>query len=342
MSDPVVIVRRHGRAGRITLNRPKSLHALNLEMCEQITAALVEWANDPDIELVIVDHAEDTRGFCAGGDIVMLQESGQADGKEGAAFFAEEYRLNTLIKEYPKPYIAIMDGVTMGGGVGISVHGTYRIATERTTFAMPEAGIGLFPDVGGGYFLPRLKGELGAWLALTGARLKGEDVLALGVATHFVTSEAVEELKENLCADGVGALGPVQTTAVGSFAEHQDEINHAFAHDSVEAIIAALESGSEWGVETAKTLATKSPLTMKVALRQLREGAEMDFRDVMGMELRIGSRMIMTDNFQEGVRAVLIDRDHDPKWNPASLDQVSDELVETFFQPLGENELTFL
>lgn len=341
MTDQVIIARKEGRAGRITLNRPKALHSLNQDMCEQMIDALTGWIDDDAVELIVVDHAPDTRGFCAGGDIRMLQDSGKADGKEAQAFFAEEYRLNTLIKEYPKPYVAIIDGVTMGGGVGISVHGDVRVATPNTTFAMPESGIGLFPDVGGGWFLPRLDGELGQWLALTGARLKGKDVLAAGVATHFI--EDASGLANRLCETGLSALDGLGTSAEASFEAHRAEIDACFSADSVEEIIARLEQGSEWAREQAAGLKTKSPLTLKVAHRQLREGgALISFRDNMRMEYRIGSRMVCTENFIEGVRAVLVDRDNSPNWVPPDLASVSEADVEHFFQPLGQNELTFI
>ncbi|MEM5518355.1 enoyl-CoA hydratase/isomerase family protein [Henriciella sp. AS95] len=341
MTEPSVIARKQGRAGRITLNRPKALHALNMDMCELMTEALVAWQDDADVELIVVDHAEGTRGFCAGGDIRMLQESGKADGQEAREFFASEYRLNTLIKEYSKPYVAIQDGVTMGGGVGISVHGTYRVATPNTLFAMPESGIGLFPDVGGGWFLPRLDGATGMWLALTGARLKGEDVLAAGVATHFAEDPA--GLADKLCEDGVSALDGLKTEASRSYAEHQGEIDDCFGKSTVEEIVAALKAGSDWATAQAETLASKSPLTMKIAHRQLTEGGQMsDFRENMKMEYRIGGRLVCTENFIEGVRAVLVDKDHNPKWEPPTLEAVSDDLVDSFFAPLGENELQFI
>ncbi|GAB5459059.1 MAG: enoyl-CoA hydratase/isomerase family protein [Henriciella sp.] len=318
------------------------MHALNLDMCEAMTQALLAWQSDPEIECIVVDHAENTRGFCAGGDILMLASSGQGDGQEGAAFFAAEYRLNTVIQEYKKPYVAILDGVTMGGGVGISVHGSHRIATERTVFAMPESGIGLFPDVGGGYFLPRLSGELGLWLALTGARLKGADVLACGVATHFIGSDHLGALVETLCEQGIASLDELQTTAPASFETQRGQMDQHFSAASVEEIMESLSGGESWAREQAEIIATKSPLTCKTAFRQLRSGAQMSFRDVMTMEYRIATRMIQTDNFQEGVRALLIDRDGKPIWNPASLEQVSNALVDSFFAPLADGDLEFL
>ena len=197
MTQDVRIITQKG-LGRITLTRPSALHALNAPMCEAILSALERWRDDPTVHLVMVEHEEDTRGFCAGGDIRMLADSGAGDASEARAFFNVEYRMNAALNAFPKPVLAIMDGVTMGGGVGLSVHGSHRVATERTVFAMPETGIGLFPDVGGGWFLPRLSGALGTWLALTGARLKGADVAAARIATHFLPSELVTNLKKQV------------------------------------------------------------------------------------------------------------------------------------------------
>ncbi len=342
MTDAPVLIRREGRAGRITLNRADALHALNKEMCEIMIAALQDWRNNASVELVLIDHAEGTRGFCAGGDVLLLSESGKADGKEGAEFFATEYQLNTLISEYPKPYVALMDGITMGGGVGVSVHGTHRVATERTVFAMPETGIGLIPDVGGGYFLPRLEGELGTWLALTGARLKGKDVLAAGVATHYCDSASLGELSKAICTDGLSPLSGLETTATGSFEAHTGELDSLFKGDSVEDIIEALKTGGDWAKAQAETLASKSPLSMKLSLRQVREGVNASFREVMEMEYRIASRLIKTNNFQEGVRAVLVDRDNAPNWSPSPLSAISEGEIDAFFVPLETGPLTFL
>lgn len=341
MSEPTVIARKVGKAGRLTLNRPKALHSLNSDMVGLMIDALTDWRDDDDIELIVVDHAEGTRGFCAGGDVRMLAESGAKDGVEAREFFADEYRLNTLIKEYPKPYVALIDGVTMGGGVGISVHGRYRVATPNTMFAMPESGIGLFPDVGGGWFLPRLPGELGLWLALTGERLKAQDVLAVGVATHFTEDPA--GLADRLCEQGIAALEGLKTEAGASFAEHIPEIDACFAKGSVEEIVACLEQGSDWAKGQAQTLKGKSPLTLKIAHRQLQEGGRLaDFRDNMRMEYRIASRLVLTKSFHEGVRAVLIDRDNEPDWKPGSLSEVTPQILDSFFEPLGEDELTFI
>ena len=348
-----VIIRQVNGIGRITLNRPGALHALNLVMCEDILKALNAWKDDVSIHMVLIDHASGTRGFCAGGDIRMLAESGASDGKEARQFFATEYRMNAAVKAFPKPYLAIMDGVTMGGGVGLSVHGTHRVATERTLFAMPETGIGLFPDVGGGWFLPRLRGELGTWLALTGARLKGADVAAARVATHYVPSELVPNLVgqiesadfSNGAAEMLGEILNRQSQSVpgGSFEAQMGIINTCFAGDSAEAIVAALKNdGGEWALKQAETILEKSPETVKVALRQVREGARCEtFQENMRMEYRIGWRKVCSPDFLEGVRAVIIDKDNTPVWSPSTLEGVSEADVEKYFQPLGENEIEF-
>jgi enoyl-CoA hydratase len=348
-----VSIRVEGGVGRITLTRPSALHALNTPMCAAVLKALIEWAGDDAVNLVLIDHQEGTRGFCAGGDIRMLAESGAGDASEARDFFATEYRMNVALDEFPKPVLAIMDGVTMGGGVGLSVHGSHRVATERTLFAMPETGIGLFPDVGGGWFLPRLAGELGTWLALTGDRLKGVDVAAARVATHFLPSELVPNLMKQIAsADfSVGAaemLNEILRTLThsipaGGFEEHCTVIDKCFAFDTAEEIVAALEAdGSDWAHVQVKTLRSKSPETIKVALRQLREGRQCKtFRENMQMEYRIGWRKVQSHDFQEGVRAVIVDKDNAPEWSPATIEDVPAEMVDKYFEPLGEDELTF-
>tara|TARA_R110000787_G_scaffold8359_2_gene27894 strand:+ start:3609 stop:4670 length:1062 start_codon:yes stop_codon:yes gene_type:complete len=341
------------RIGRITLTRPSALQALNAPMCESILSALERWAGDPTVHLVMIEHEEGTRGFCAGGDIRMLAESGAGDAHEARAFFNIEYRMNAALEAFPKPVLAIMDGVTMGGGVGLSVHGSHRVATERTVFAMPETGIGLFPDVGGGWFLPRLSGALGTWLALTGARLKGADVAAARVATHFLPSELVPNLKKQIegadfsvdAADLLNEIlrGVSHAVPAGSFEAHREIINRCFAPDTAEAIIAALEAdGSDWAGEQVAALSTKSPETVKVALRQLREGERLaSFEDNMRMEYRIGWRKVQSADFLEGVRAVIVDKDNSPSWSPARLEDVTEADVARYFEPLGADELQF-
>jgi enoyl-CoA hydratase len=339
VSEPDVIARIEFGVGRLTLNRPAALHALNRSMCRLMTDALIQWSQDVGIKAVLIDHGGE-RGFCAGGDIRMLAESGAKDGAEAREFFFTEYRLNELLHRYDKPVIAIMDGVTMGGGVGLSMPARYRIATERTTFAMPETGIGLFPDVGGGWYLPRLPGRTGLWLALTGARLKAADCLALGIATHFVESARTTDLKAAL-VDEPGAIDAVLARFDASpgeapLAAHRASIDRLFADNDVEAVFAALEAdGSEWAAAQLATLKTKSPQTLKVAARQLQLGAAAaSFADNMVMEYRIGARVVRRPDFIEGVRAVIIDKDNAPRWDPAALDGVSEALLDEIFAPL--------
>lgn len=339
MSEPDVITRIEGQVGRITLNRPQALHALNTNMIALMTQALLAWRDDPAVELVLIDHSGE-RGFCAGGDIRMLAESGAGDGVAAREFFFTEYRLNHLLFHYPKPTVAIMDGVTMGGGVGLSRPCRFRVATERTTFAMPETGIGLFPDVGGGWYLSRMPDHLGLWLALTGARIKAADCELLGIATDYVESARIAELKSAILAD------PARTeTLLTEFeadagrppiAQHQDEIAKLFSGESVEAILAALDAAdTDWAREQLKVLATKSPQTLKVAFRQLRLGAAAKtFAENMAIEYRIGARVVQRHDFLEGVRAVIVDKDNAPRWDPPTPDAVDDALLDAIFAPL--------
>ena len=340
MSEAEVITRLEGSVGRITLNRPRALHALNLGMCEAMTGAMLAWRDDPAVMSVLVDHAGE-RGFCAGGDIRMIAESGATDASEARAFFLAEYRLNHLMFEYPKPITAIVDGIVMGGGVGISEPADVRIATERTTYAMPETGIGLFPDVGGGWFLPRLPGETGTWLALTGARLKAADTVALGIHTHFVASGSLEALKADLLSGGPDAVTDhAGYPGAAPLSSHREAIDRLFAFETVEAIFAALEAeGSDWALAQLATLRTKSPQSLKVTLRQLRAGrAVKTFAEVMAMEYRLGGRVVRTHDFQEGVRAVIVDKDNAPKWSPATLEGVTDADLDALFAPLPADE----
>lgn len=333
-----VLIEKTGRIGRIRLNRPKALHALNTAMCVAIIDALEDFAADEEITAVMFDHAEG-RGFCAGGDIRMLAESGKGDGADARAFFHTEYRMNHQLFTYAKPTIAFMDGIVMGGGVGIALPCTYRIATENTRFAMPETGIGLFPDVGGGWFLPRLPGQVGKFLALTGARLDGAECLALGLATHYMSQEAVSDAK-NALGDSVDLDAVLKrfSSEPGSarILENRENIDRLFAGDSVEAIMAALEAdGGDWAAKELATLRTKSPLSMTVSLRQLREGLEVpDFAAEMKQEYAIGARVVHTHDFIEGVRALIVDKDNQPQWHP----QVSQAEVDAIFAPLPAGE----
>jgi enoyl-CoA hydratase len=341
--EPEVLIRIEGAVGRITLNRPQALHALTTNMCRIMIEALTTWIDNPIVKLVLIDHAGE-RGFCAGGDIRMLAESGAGDGKLAREFFFTEYRLNALLHDYEKPLVAIMDGVTMGGGVGLSRPCRFRVATERTTFAMPETGIGLFPDVGGGWFLSRMSDHIGLWLALTGARIKAADCELTCIATDYVESARLPELKARIVADPA-AVETLLTQFGGdagrpSLAAHQDEIARLFAGDSVEAIMAALEAtDSDWAREQLAMLKTKSPQTLKVAFRQLRLGGAMKrFADNMAMEYRIGARVVQRHDFLEGVRAVIVDKDNAPRWDPPTLAGVTDAMLDGIFAPLPSAE----
>lgn len=343
MSEAEVLTRVENGLGRLTLNRPKAIHALNRSMCEIMTEALLAWRSDPSVSSILIDHSGE-RGFCAGGDIRMIAESGAGDASEAKTFFMAEYRLNHLLFEYPKPITAIVDGIVMGGGVGVSEPANVRIATERTTYAMPETGIGLFPDVGGGWFLPRLPGQTGVWLALTGARLKAVDTVALGIHTHFMTADGIAAFVRDLSEQPDDPVAPADTYAAEAgpapLAEHRDPIDRLFAFDTVEEIAAALEAdGSEWALAQLGVLRTKSPQSLKVTLRQLRRGATLSsFADNMAMEYALGGRVVRTHDFQEGVRAVIVDKDNAPKWSPARIEDVSDADLDALFAPLPANE----
>ena len=349
--EPELIARKSGRIGRITLNRPKALNALTLGMVQAMTEALLAWADDDTVQAVLVDGAGE-KGFCAGGDILKLHDSGKAGTDEAWTFWRDEYRLNTLIKRYPKPYVALMDGITMGGGVGVSVHGAYRIATDRTMFAMPETGIGFHPDVGGAYFLPRLPGEVGTWMGLTGARLKAPDAIASGLATHYVPNVnvgafvvAMEEA-DLTAEDALDVLIEEHSGDPGDsdLAHTRGLIDAAFAGDSVEAMIERIQgAGDAWSAKQAKILATKSPTAMKLTLAALRKGAGLSFEDVMRQDLRLSVACLKGVDFYEGVRAVIIDKDNAPVWDPSELAAVSDEAIAAAFGPLdGDHEMSFL
>ncbi|MBX7502280.1 enoyl-CoA hydratase/isomerase family protein [Qipengyuania sp. YG27] len=343
MTDQVHI-HTHGGAGHISLDRPKALHALTLDMCHAMSAALTDWAGDDAIKAVVLDHAEG-RGFCAGGDINLLRHSALNDsGASGRAFFHDEYQLNHQMMTYAKPIVAFMDGITMGGGVGIALPCKYRVATEHTRFAMPETGIGLFPDVGGGWHLARLGGRLGQFLALTGARLDGAECLWAGIATHYLPSEKLAEAKARIIEHPeriAGILSELSVTPPPARIEaNAERIKKHFASDRYEDILASLEADdSEWAAKELATLHSKSPQTCKIALRQLAESAELDdFADNMAMEYRIASRVLTRPDFAEGVRAVIVDKTNDPQWDPATPEGVSEELLDSIFAPLPADE----
>ena len=342
MTDEMII-RRDGAAGVLSLNRPKAIHALTQAMDHAMTEAMLMWRDDPAVQAVIIDHSEG-RGFCAGGDIAFLRNSALNDGGvSGRKFFYEEYQLNHLLMTYPKPIVAFMDGITMGGGVGISQPAKYRVATENTRFAMPETGIGLFPDVGGGWHLSRLSGRMGQFLALTGARLDGAECLWAGLATHYLPHEALAEAKQRI-ANGHEPGGVLASLAVtpppARIEGNAAAIAKHFSSDRYEDILASLErDDSDWAAKELATLHTKSPQTCKVALRQLAESVQLtDFADNMRMEYRIASRVLVRPDFAEGVRAVIVDKDNAPRWNPATPEGVTDDLLDAIFAPLPAGE----
>jgi len=347
-----VDIHTHGPVGHLSLARPRALHALTHAMCEAMSAALLAWRDDPAVEAVIIDHAaapdgdpKKARGFCAGGDVAMVRTSALEDGGEaGRAFFHAEYRLNHLLFTFPKPVVAFMDGVTMGGGVGISLPARFRIATENTLFAMPEGAIGLFPDVGAGWYLPRLPGQVGKFLALTGARLDGAECLWAGLATHFISATSLAEAKSRIVAN------PQQTAAIlGQFsaeppparlARNADNIARLFAGATLEEIIAALAADpSEWAAKELKAVTGKCPASAKVALRQFAQNAAApDFAAEMALEYRLAARMIMRPDFAEGVRAVLVDKDNAPRWDPPTPEGVTPAMLDAIFAPLPPGE----
>ncbi|XAP78359.1 enoyl-CoA hydratase/isomerase family protein [Citromicrobium bathyomarinum] len=337
-------IHTHQNVGHISLNRPKAIHALTTEMCVAMADALTEWASHDGIAAVMIDHAEG-RGFCAGGDIAMLRNSALNDeGKTGREFFHAEYRLNHQLFTYTKPVVAFMDGITMGGGVGISQPATYRVATENTKFAMPETGIGLFPDVGGGWYLSRLPGRIGQFLALTGARLDGAECHAVGLATHYIASENLARVKAAIVDDPANIQAILdeasETPPEARILANRETIDRLFAGRTLEEILAALEADdSEWAAKELKTLRAKSPQSCKVALRQLADSLTLgSFADEMRMEYRIGSRVLVSHDFAEGVRAVIVDKTGDPQWTPSTPQGVTDEQIEAIFAALPEGE----
>ena len=343
MVEPELITRRDRPLGRLTLNRPEALGALTTGMCEGMIAALQAWRGDPAAVAVVIDHAG-PRGFCAGGDIRTLADSAAGDGVVALNFFRTEYQLDALIAAHPTPVITVMDGVVMGGGVGISLPARYRIATERTRFAMPETGIGLFPDVGAGWFLPKLPGRTGLWIALTGARLAAADCLHLGLATHVVESARLDELKAAL-ATAPDAIDAVLTEfkfdpGHPPIAYQEADIDRLFAGDDLEAIFAALAyDDSEWAKAQLAAMAPKSPLSAKVGFRLIAGGlAPKSLAADLQVEYRLAARLVLRPDFREGVRAVIVDKDNAPAWSPARLAEVSDALVDEMFAPLPPDQ----
>jgi enoyl-CoA hydratase len=338
-----VLIRRTGGIGHISLNRTRALNALTHPMCDAISAAIIGWREDDRIQAILLDHAPETRGFCAGGDVAMVRRSALEDGgTAGRAFFLAEYRMNHLLFTCPKPIVAFMDGVTMGGGVGLALPCRYRIATENTLFAMPEGAIGLFPDVGAGWYLPRLPHRIGQFLALTGARLDGSECLWAGLATHYLPSDRLDEAKARITRDPA-AIGAVLADLsaeppAARLATNAEQIERLFASDTLEEIIAALSADDgKWAGKELKAVTARCPTSAKVALRQCAH-PQPDFAAEMALEYRLVARMIARADFAEGVRAVLVDKDNVPRWDPATPEEVTPEMLDAIFAPLPAQE----
>ena len=340
---PEILTTRHGPLGRLTLNRPRALHSLSHAMCQSLADTLLEWRDDLQVQAVILDHAPGTRGFCAGGDVVAVRQSALMDGGvAGRAFFMAEYRLNHLLHTYPKPVIACMDGVTMGGGVGLALPCRIRVATENTQLAMPEGAIGLFPDVGAGHYLSRLPGQLGKFLALTAARLDGAECLWAGLATHYLASDDLDEAKQAIAREPQAAgeiLSDLSTAPPPARLERNAaRIDRLFAPATLEGILAALKADdSEWAAKELKAVASKCPTSAKVALRQIAT-APPDFAAEMAREYALAARLTARHDFSEGVRAVLVDKDNAPRWQPSSPEGVTEAMLDEIFAPLPATE----
>ncbi len=341
ITDSEIACDRRGPIGLVTLDRPKALNALTLGMVRGLAEALDVWERDAEITAVVVQGAGG-KAFCAGGDIRHLHDLGRAGAHEEAmTFWREEYLLNIRIKTYPKPYVALIDGIVMGGGVGVSLHGSHRVAGPRHLFAMPEVGIGFFPDVGATYALPRLPGAVGTYLAVTGARIGQADALALGLATHAVGEGACAAIVERLGAGEMleAVLADLAVDPGPSPLDpHRPLIDDVFSRATVEEIIAALEGRSDdaFAAATLATLAARSPTSMKLALAQMRAGGKLSFTEAMRLEYRIVSRILRGHDFFEGVRAVLIDKDQAPRWSPPTLGEVSDAAIDAYFAPVAD------
>jgi enoyl-CoA hydratase len=355
MSADEIVLGREGGLATLTINRPRALNALTLDNYRRFAPALRAWAEDPSVHAVVVCGAGE-RAFCAGGDVRAVYEAGRGisgDPDLTAVFFREEYQLIRDIHRFPKPYLAIIDGITMGGGAGISVNGAYRIATERTLFAMPETAIGLFPDVGATRFLNRCPGRIGRYLGLTGARLNAADTLYCGLATHFVPHERVEELIAALRGTEGRHIQQVLSRFAmdpgpAPLAALRPPIDRCFDPDSVEDVLetlgAEVAAGGEWAgwaEETRAGLSTKSPTSLKITLRQLQIGPDYDVEAALVLEYRLTQHVMAAHDFYEGVRAMLIDKDQKPRWQPATLAEVGSDMVEGYFRSIGARELRF-
>ena len=341
MTGEEVFFEVKGTLGLITLNRPKALNALTLSMVREIHPQLKKWENDSSVKNILI-KAEGEKAFCAGGDIRALHDWGKNNDEKAVGFYREEYILNQYIKRYPKPYISLVNGIVMGGGVGLSVHGSHRIAGENYSFAMPETGIGLFPDVGGSFFLPRLSFEAGTYLALTGNRIKAADAIFLGTATNFIKSENFSNLINDLSKEENDPKNIIEKYSVepgeSEFKEISQFCNKIFNADTVEKIIENLiEENSDLSKKILSIIEQKSPTSLKVALKSLRLGKNISFEECMQMEFRMVNKVMNDHDFYEGVRALIIDKDNNPSWKPSNISEVEESFVDKFFSSLDDD-----
>lgn len=341
-NEDVLVSVRNG-VGILTLNRPKAINSLNDAMVAGISEALHAWEHDDSVHTVLLTGSGE-RGLCAGGDVVALYHSAREGGADARRFWYDEYLLNAYIGSYPKPYVALMDGIVMGGGVGVASHGSVRIATDTTKMAMPEVGIGFIPDVGGTYLLSRAPGRLGLHAALTGAPFSGADAIAMGFADHYVSHDKLVAFAESAIADGVeNALATYAVDPPASpLLEQREWIDACYAGESVSDILAALgDSDDTAAQDAAKLIATRSPIALSVTLEAVRRAAKLEtLEDVLQQEYRTSCASVKSHDFVEGIRAQLVDKDRNPQWSPASISAVTPADVEAYFVP-AEPDLTF-
>ena len=333
MSEASVIATREGRIGHLLLNRPQALNALDIGMIRALTAALAEWRDDPAVHAVVIEGAGG-RAFCAGGDIRAIRTHALANERAPIeAFFGEEYALNGMIAEYPKPYVALIDGICMGGGIGVSVHGPYRVATEHAMFAMPETAIGFFPDIGGTFFLPRLPGQLGVYLGLTGLRTTGADAVHAGFATHFVSRARLPSLSAALAEIGVAALARfAEPLPAWPLQPHLDAIDRCFSADTIGDIATRLAAEpGDWASAALHAMRAVSPAALAFTLEAFRRGANMTLTQALDAEFMLTRTAMAYPDFAEGVRAMVVDKDRQPKWHPPRIEDVDPATITAMF-----------
>ena len=337
--DPTLIERKSKNSVRVSLNNLSANNALEYKFCANLTKRLVSWSTDRSVEFVILDHAPEMRVFCAGMNMEDLAFLGSGGFKQALSELKCLYRLLDVIANFPKPIITFMDGRTCGAGVGLSILGSHQVATENTAITLPQTGLGFFPDAGATWYLPRLPGEFGTWMALTGARVVGFDAYSNGLSSHYCSSSEVSSLKRDLIKHGLSALNETFAPSMNALCDKQAEVDHLFAGACVTQILKRLDCADGWARQQAKKIRAKSPLSTKIALRQIRTGNYLDsVSDALRIEYRIGSRLVRSSNFSEGVRAMILDKDYNPKWRPPNLLGASKDLVAQYFSPVRSGE----